>query len=131
MTPSIDGNWFTTGDAVERNTEGVCRIVGRLSLDIIKSGGYKISALEIEEELRQHPAIEDCAVIGLPDPQWGQEVAAVLVVRPGFSLHLEELRSWGNERLASYKLPVNMRVLESLPRNAMGKVVKPELITLF
>ena len=128
---SFDGDWFITGDAVERTSEGLFRIVGRLSVDIIKSGGYKISALEIEEELRQHPVIEDCAVIGLPDPQWGQQVAAVLVVRPGCSLCLEELRSWGKQRLAAYKLPVSIRVLEFLPRNAMGKVVKPELISLF
>ena len=118
--------WFRTGDvAVVEN--GVYRILGRDSVDIIKSGGYKISALEVEETLRQHPAIDDCAVVGVPDEEWGERVAGALVLRPGSLLTLEDLREWARARIGVYKVPTICFVLESLPRNALGKVTKPEV----
>ena len=123
-------NWFRTGDVATR-TDGVYRILGRASLDIIKSGGYKVSALEIEEVLRGHPSIEECAVIGVDDPEWGQRVAAVVVLAAGASLELDELRTWAKQQLAPYKVPSLLRVVAHLPRNAMGKVLKPEVAQQF
>ncbi len=127
---AFNEGWFRTGDmAVIEN--GVYRILGRTSVDIIKAGGHKISALEIEEVLREHPRISECAVVGVPDPTWGQRVGAAVVLRPGSPLELESLRSWAKERLAAYKLPSRLLVLKALPVNAMGKVTKPAVAKLF
>ena len=125
----LDG-WFRTGDMVVQEN-GVFRILGRNSVDIIKTGGYKVSALEIEEVLRAHPAIQECAVVGVPDAIWGECVGAALVLNPGQSLALESLRAWGKERLAPYKVPSQMLVLDDLPRNVLGKVTKPQVTALF
>lgn len=116
--------WFKTGDIALLERGGSCRILGRESVDIIKSGGYKISALEIEEVLREHPLIEECAVVGVVDPSWGERVGAALVLREGLSIDLEELRDWASGRLARYKLPTRLLLLSSLPRNSTGKVIK-------
>jgi malonyl-CoA/methylmalonyl-CoA synthetase len=118
--------WFRTGDIAVRE-KGYYRILGRSSVDIIKTGGYKVSALEIEEALRAHPKIRDCAVVGIEDPAWGERVAAAVTLRPGCSLSLRELRAWAGERLAPYKIPTLLRSFEDLPRNALGKVIKPDL----
>jgi malonyl-CoA/methylmalonyl-CoA synthetase len=122
--------WFRTGD-VAVVEGGRYRILGRMSIDIIKTGGHKVSALEIEEQLREHPAIAECAVVGIPDPEWGERVAAAVVVRHGAKLDFDGLRSWSKERLATYKVPSRLRVVEALPRNAMGKVTKPAVAELF
>jgi malonyl-CoA/methylmalonyl-CoA synthetase len=123
-------SWFRTGDtAVVEN--GVYRILGRTNVDIIKTGGHKVSALEIEEALREHPAIAECAVVGIPDTEWGERVAAAVVQASGQVVELEDLRQWGKERIAAYKLPSRLRVVEALPRNAMGKVTKPAVAALF
>lgn len=121
---SFDGGWFRTGDmaVIER---GYFRIMGRLSVDIIKSGGYKLSALEIEAALLEHPGIHECAVVGLPDDTWGEAVTAVVVLKPGASLELPALREWCKSRLSVYKIPQRLRVVPELPRNMMGKVTKP------
>ena len=118
--------WFRTGDiaVVER---GCYRILGRDSVDIIKTGGYKVSALEIEEVLAAHPKIRECAVVGIEDPEWGERVSAAVTLEPGCSLSLEELRDWAKERLAGYKVPRLLRCMDDLPRNTLGKVTKPEL----
>ncbi|MEM5786661.1 MAG: acyl-CoA synthetase [Syntrophobacteraceae bacterium] len=122
--------WFMTGDmAVLEN--GVYRILGRCSVDIIKTGGYKVSALEIEEVLLTHPSIAECAVVGVPDQVWGERVCAAAALRSGTTLNLETLRGWIRDRLASYKAPKEFMVFEKLPRSAMGKVIKPELKELF
>jgi malonyl-CoA/methylmalonyl-CoA synthetase len=122
--------WFRTGDmSVVEN--GVYRILGRTSVDIIKTGGHKVSALEIEEQLRQHPAIGECAVVGVPDPEWGERVGVAVVLKNGQELSLEELRNWCRDRLANYKLPSRLRVIPALPRNAMGKVTKPAVAIAF
>ncbi len=122
--------WFRTGDtAVVEN--GFYRILGRTNIDILKTGGHKVSALEIEETLREHPAIRECAVIGLPDPEWGERVAAALVLNNGQMLDLETLRTWAKDRLAVHKIPSRLMLLDDLPRNAMGKVTKPAVRTLF
>ena len=122
--------WFRTGDtAVVEN--GVYRILGRTSIDILKTGGHKVSALEIEEALRAHPAITECAVVGVADPEWGERVAAALVLHDGTAIDLPGLRAWARELLATHKLPSRLLVLKSLPRNAMGKVMKPAVTALF
>jgi malonyl-CoA/methylmalonyl-CoA synthetase len=123
-----EDGWFKTGD-IAVVEDGYYRILGRDSIDIIKSGGYKISALEIEEVLRSHALIKDCAVIGIPNEEWGELVAAVLVTET--TLELAELKDWLKERLPNYKSPKVYQILNELPRNAMGKVVKNELKPLF
>jgi malonyl-CoA/methylmalonyl-CoA synthetase len=122
--------WFITGDtAVLEN--GVYRILGRTSIDILKTGGHKVSALEIEEVLRGHSAVAECSVIGVPDAEWGERVAAAVVLREGQELDLQSLRTWAKQSLAVHKVPSRLLLLEALPRNAMGKVVKPALAGLF
>lgn len=127
---SFEEGWFKTGDMAVRERD-YFRIMGRLSVDIIKSGGYKLSALEIEAVLLEHPSIRECAVIGVPDDTWGEAVAAAVVLAEGESLDLEPLREWCRERLSVYKIPKFLRVVESLPRNAMGKVTKLAVRDLF
>ena len=79
---SFRDGWFRTGDvAVVKN--GRYRILGRMNIDILKTGGHKVSALEVEERLREHPAIAECAVVGVPDSEWGERVAAAMVLRKG------------------------------------------------
>lgn len=122
--------WFRTGDtaAVE---DGVYRILGRTNIDILKTAGHKVSALEIEETLREHPEIAECAVVGVADLEWGERIAAALVLREGCTMELETLRAWAKQRMATHKVPSRLLVLEVLPRNAMGKVTKPAVKALF
>jgi len=127
---SFSDGWFKTGD-VAMIEGGSYRILGRKSVDIIKTGGYKVSALEIEEMLRTHPAVQDCAVVGVADAEWGERVCAALVLRAQESLTLDDLRRWGKERLAPYKVPTRIRLLSELPHNTMGKITKPEIVKLF
>jgi malonyl-CoA/methylmalonyl-CoA synthetase len=122
--------WFKTADTVARDDGGYFRVLGRTSVDILKSGGYKLSALEIEEALREHAAVSDVAVVGVPDETWGDRVVACVVVRQGKTLAPDELRAFAKEKLASYKCPKDVVVMGDLPRNAMGKVQKPSLVTL-
>jgi len=127
---AFQDGWFCTGDlAVVEN--GNYRILGRMSVDIIKTGGYKVSALEIEEVLRTHPNIQECAVVGVADIEWGERVCAALVLQGSQTLTLESLRSWAKEQLAVYKVPTQILIVEELPRNAMGKVTKPAVVELF
>ena len=122
--------WFRTGDAAVVEN-GVYRILGRTSIDVLKTGGHKVSALEIEEVLRQHPAVAECAVVGVPDRDWGERVAAAVVLNDGQMLDLLSLRTWALKLLAAYKVPSRLLVLDALPRNAMGKVLKPSVVELF
>lgn len=122
--------WFCTGD-ISVKQGGYYRLLGRSSVDIIKTGGYKVSALEIEEALRTHPAIRECAVVGVEDPEWGERVCAAVICRSGKSLALEPLRAWAKARLAPYKVPSRLLLLDDLPRNVMGKVTKPAVKALF
>jgi len=122
--------WFRTGDVAVLET-GYYRILGRLSVDIIKSGGEKLSALEIENVLLAHPDIAECAVVGVEDSTWGEAVAVAVVPRQGARLNLPDLRAWAGDRLSRYKLPKHLITLSDLPRNAMGKVTKPAVRELF
>jgi malonyl-CoA/methylmalonyl-CoA synthetase len=122
--------WFRTGD-VAVVEDGYYRILGRRSVDIIKTGGYKVSALEIEEVLRTHPAIGECAVVGVEDADWGERICAAVETAEDSGLTLEALQEWARAHLAPYKLPRAMCRVDALPRNAMGKVMKPEVAKLF
>jgi len=125
----VDG-WFRTGDVAVETPEGF-RLLGRASVDILKTGGEKVSALEIEEAFRRHPAVADCAVVGIPDDEWGQRVGIAIVPAGAPGPDPVELRAWGKEQLAAAKVPTRWLVLDELPRNAMGKVTKPALIDRF
>jgi malonyl-CoA/methylmalonyl-CoA synthetase len=127
---SFHEDWFRTGD-IATIEDGYYRILGRSSVDIIKSGGYKLSALEIESALLDHPSIQQCAVVGVPDAKWGEAVAAAIVLRAGHALTLEDLRAWCRERISTYKMPQQLRAVDELPRNAMGKITKPSVLKLF
>ncbi len=129
-TRSFRDGWFMTGD-VAALENGYYRILGRQSVDIIKSAGYKISALEIEETLREHPAVADCAVVGLPDPDLGERIAAAIVPSDPTGAEPEALRAWLKERLAPYKVPRVIERVTELPRNTMGKVTKTDVRNLF
>ncbi len=122
--------WFQTGD-IALMEDGYFRIMGRSSVDIIKSGGYKLSALEIEASLLDHPAITQCAVVGIPDTTWGEMVTVAVVLARDQSLELDQLHKWCEDRISAYKLPRRLLVVDALPRNAMGKVMKPAVVGLF
>jgi malonyl-CoA/methylmalonyl-CoA synthetase len=127
-TFTADG-WFKSGD-VALDEAGYYKILGRSSIDIIKSGGYKISALEIEEVLRTHSAIDDCSVVGIDNEEWGELVVAAIIVNDN-SLDTNELNVWMRERMPSYRVPRRYKIVEELPRNIMGKVTKNDLKKLF
>ncbi len=129
---AFDDGWFLTGDTATLDEAGYVKILGRTSVDILKSGGYKLSALEIEEALRLHPAIAEVAVVGVEDPRWGERVVAAVVRRDGGhgDLSTASVREFAKAHLAPYKVPQEVRELASLPRNAVGKVLKPELRAL-
>jgi malonyl-CoA/methylmalonyl-CoA synthetase len=117
--------WFRTGDTAVIE-EGRYRILGRTSVDILKSGGEKISALEVEEALLRHEAISEAAVVGIDDPEWGQRVVAVVVSKT--PIEVEELRRWARGILAPHKVPKDIHFTDALPRNPLGKTVKPEVV---
>ncbi|KAM9765871.1 malonate--CoA ligase ACSF3, mitochondrial [Menidia menidia] len=125
-----DDGWFKTGDTAVYK-DGVYWIMGRTSVDIIKSGGYKISALEVERHLLAHPDIIDVAVIGAPDATWGQKVTAVVQLRKGQRMTLPELKTWAREHMAPYTIPTGLVLVEEMPRNQMGKVNKKDLLRHF
>jgi malonyl-CoA/methylmalonyl-CoA synthetase len=119
--------WFATGDMATRTAEGYIRIVGRRATDLIKSGGYKIGAGEIEGCLREHPAVEDAAVTGAADDDLGERVVAWVVVRDGASVSEPELIDHVAGLLAPHKRPRDVHFLDELPRNDLGKVQKARL----
>jgi malonyl-CoA/methylmalonyl-CoA synthetase len=129
-TFTADG-WFKTGDmAVVEN--GYYRILGRSSVDIIKSGGYKISALEIEETLREVVGIKDCAVVGIPNDEWGELIVAAIVQQDSdANFSTTQTEQYLLQKMAAYKKPRKYLIVDELPRNAMGKVVKNEVKKLF
>ena len=125
---TADG-WFKTGDIASINEE-YFQILGRNSVDIIKSGGYKISALQVEEALRKFPDIIDCAVVGLADPEWGEIVAAAYTSHES-DLSPEQIKMWLRENLPPYQVPRAYVHVDKLPRNTIGKVTKKEVRKLF
>ncbi|CAN6654346.1 oxalate--CoA ligase [Trichomonascus vanleenenianus] len=126
-TFSSDG-WFKTGDVAFADEGGQFHILGRASMDIIKSGGEKLSALEIEREILSLPQVAECSVIGLPDREWGEKVTAIVVLLPEAKLTLEELKASLRNTLAGWKIPKRLEVVAKIPRNQMGKVNKKQLV---
>lgn len=128
---SSDG-WFKTGDIASFCVkDGIFKLLGRSNVDIIKTGGYKVSALEIETHLLAHPNILECAVLGVEDKEgvWGQQVVAVIVLRdPMVHLNLDSLRTWAKGKMAEYAVPKVLKLVPVIPRNVMGKINKKNLV---
>ena len=118
--------WFHTGDLGYVDGDGFLFISDRVK-DMVISGGENVYPAEIESVLYEHPSVAEVAVIGVPDERWGEAVAAIVALKPGTSLTLEELREFGGRSLARYKLPSRLHFVEVLPRNPAGKVLKYEL----
>ncbi len=125
---SEDG-WFHTGDTAAFDAEAnAFRLLGRTSVDILKTGGFKVSALEVERKLLEHEGIAAAAVVGLKDDVWGQKVAAAVVQRPNeAAVDATALRAWCKSRFPPQEVPAVIQVVPDLPVNAMGKVNKKEL----
>lgn len=118
----VDG-WYHTGDVAVVDAEGMHRIVGRESVDLIKTGGFRVGAGEVEVALMGHPGVAEVAVVGLPDADLGQRIVAYVVG----SAAPDELIAYVAEQLSAHKRPREVRIVPGLPRNAMGKVLKKEL----
>lgn len=128
---SFDENgWFKTGDEVVFEN-GIFRIQGRLNVDIIKTGGFKVSALEIETLILSNSKVADVCVVGVPDLTWGQRISALIVGRGTEPLNLDELNEWLKQNLASYQIPTSIHIVKQLPRNPMGKINKREIVRDF
>ncbi len=123
---TADG-WFVTGDAVTIGPDGFHRIVGRASVDIIKTGGFKVGAGEVETALLSHPAVEEVAVVGVPDDDLGERIVAYVVGSSGSADDAATLVDHVAALLAVHKRPRDVRFVDALPRNAMGKVQKQQL----
>jgi fatty-acyl-CoA synthase len=123
---AIRDGWFYTGDLATVDQEGSLRIVDR-SKDIIISGGENISAVEIENVIYSHPAVLECAVIAVPDNQWGELPLALVVPKPGAQLTGEEIIEFARSRMAHFKCPRAVHLRESLPKGGTGKILKREL----
>lgn len=125
---AFDGGWFRTGDMAVRDPDGYVRIVGRKATDLIKSGGYKIGAGEIENVLLEHPGVREAAVTGEPDADLGERIVAWIVpAQADAPPSAEELAAHVGAQLASHKRPRTVRYLDALPRNDMGKIMKRAL----
>jgi len=120
--------WFQTGDLATRAPNGYIRIVGRRATDLIKSGGYKIGAGEVEAALLEHPAVAEAAVAARPDADLGERVAAWIVRREGLEVDEAELARHVADLLAPHKRPRELHFVDGLPRNEMGKVLKKALL---
>jgi acyl-CoA synthetase (AMP-forming)/AMP-acid ligase II len=118
--------WLHTGDLGWMDDEGYLYLAGRKD-DLIIRGGENISPAEVEAVLQAHPDVEEAAVIGRPDPEWGEQVLAIVVRKPGSALTAEGVTEWCRQRLASFKKPAAVQFVEALPRNALGKVLRQEL----
>jgi long-chain acyl-CoA synthetase len=118
--------WFRTGDLARRDDEGYYYIVDRAK-DMIIRGGYNVYPREVEEVLYEHPAVATAAVIGIPDPTHGEEVAAAITLKPGASATPDELREFVKERVAAYKYPRVVWVTGELPLTPTGKILKREI----
>ncbi|GFU00701.1 malonate--CoA ligase ACSF3, mitochondrial [Nephila pilipes] len=121
-----EDRWFQTGDTACFE-DGAFKILGRSSVDIIKSGGYKISALEVESCLLRHPDIIECTVFGLPDDVWGERVATLIIFKNGKEVIDSELKTWCKQYIPPYTVPTIIKHVNEIPRNVLGKVNKKEL----
>ena len=120
------GGWHHTGDIGYRDAHGYVYVTDRLR-DMITSGGFNIFPFEIEQVLVAHPAVQDCAVIGVPDPKWGEAVKACVQLKAGASASEDELITTCKSSLGSMKAPKSVDFVDDLPRSPVGKVLKREL----
>lgn len=123
---ALRGGWFHTGDMATVDSDGFYTLVDR-KRDMIITGGENVYPIEVEQVMYEHPDVTEVAVIGVPDEQWGESVAAVVVLRDGGSVTADELRNWTRERVARFKAPKQIHLVEELPRNATGKILKRTL----
>ena len=123
---AMRGGWFRTGDLAYRDSDGFLFIVDRKK-DLVIRGGFNVYPREVEEVLYQHAAVAEAAVVGRPDERLGEEVVAYVTVRSGAAAEPKELIEFCRERLAAYKYPRAVHILDDLPRNATGKVLKTQL----
>jgi fatty-acyl-CoA synthase len=126
FTSTTGERWFRTGDVAVTDEDGYVFVVDRVK-DMIISGGENIYPAEVENVLSEHPAVLECAVIGVPDEKWGEVGRAVVVLRPGAAAEEEDLRTFLLGRIAKYKIPGSFRFADELPRNAVGKLLKNRL----
>ena len=127
---ALRGGWLWTGDGAYMDEDGYLFIVDRMK-DMIVSGGENIYSAEVENAISRHPAVAQCAVIGIPHSRWGEAVHAVVVTRPGSALSEDELRSHCHEHIAGYKCPKTVEFRDELPLSGAGKVLKRELRAAF
>lgn len=125
-TETLRDGWVQTGDLAKRDEDGFFYIVGRKK-DMIITGGENVYPLEIEHWLADHPAIDEVAVVGLPDEKWGERVAAFLVLKDSFLLDVEDLKAYCEAKLGKYKIPKQFTILEELPKTHVGKIDKKVL----
>jgi acyl-CoA synthetase (AMP-forming)/AMP-acid ligase II len=118
--------WHHTGDIGYLDEDNFLFIVDRAK-EMIITGGFNVYSAEVEQVLLAHPAVQDCAVIGLPDEKWGERVTAVVQLRPGQAVTEDEIRAFAKERLGSVKAPKQVEVWPDLPRSKVGKVLKVEV----
>jgi O-succinylbenzoic acid--CoA ligase len=123
-----DDGWLHTGDRGRLDDDGYLWVEGRLK-DVVVTGGENVACAEVERVLEEHPSVVEAAVTGLPDEEWGELVAAFVVVADGRRLDEPELIGHCRERLAGYKVPRELRAVEALPRNAAGKLLRQELVS--
>ncbi|WP_153502641.1 acyl-CoA synthetase [Cumulibacter manganitolerans] len=123
---AIRDGWFHTGDLARVDEDGFYTLVDRKK-DMIITGGENVYPIEVEQVLHRHPSVIDAAVIGVPDEKWGETVKAVLVARPGQTIVPEEIIAYARENLAHFKCPTSVEVIDELPRNATGKILKRTL----
>jgi long-chain acyl-CoA synthetase len=123
---AIRDGWFHTGDMARRDADGFYFIVDRKK-DMIIRGGYNVYPREIEELLYEHPAVREVAVVGVPDDHLGEEVGAAVALKPGADAGPDELRDFVKERLAAYKYPRAVWIVDELPKGPTGKILKREI----
>lgn len=129
-TALTEDGWFRTRDYLRIDENGYVFVVGRAS-DMIIRGGANISPMEVEAVLNSFPATQESAVCGLADARYGQTVAAAVVAKNGTTIDVEVLRSFCAGKLASYKVPTTIKILDNLPRNESGKVIRKDIVELF
>lgn len=123
---AIQDQWFHTGDLGRVDEDGYFYVVDRKK-DMIIRGGYNIYPREIEEVLYEHPAVREAAVIGIADPTWGEEIAAVISIKPGETVTPDDITAYVKERVAPYKYPRSVWITDDLPKGPTGKILKREI----
>ncbi|MEU9446750.1 acyl-CoA synthetase [Streptomyces sp. NPDC048304] len=124
---TIRDGWLYTGDLGRVDQDGYFWIVGRKK-DVIIRGGYNVYPREVEDVLYEHPAVADAAVIGLPNPDLGEEVGAAVVLTPGARTTAEELREYVKRQVAAYKYPRKVWIADALPKGTTGKILKRQIV---